>query len=140
MTAIPQSLYARLKVQAGSLCGYCRTSAKITGQPLTVEHIIPVSRGGTSAEENLWFSCRRCNEYKGSQIEGKDPETNKNVMLFNPRKQVWHEHFTWSAEGDMIIGLTPTGRATVIALNLNNPDIVEARRRWVSVGWHPPKD
>jgi hypothetical protein len=28
----------------------------------------------------------------------------------------------------------------VVALNLNHPDIVEARRRWTRVGWHPPQE
>ncbi len=60
--------------------------------------------------------------------------------LFNPRTQVWPEHFAWSEEGDLIVGLTPTGRATVVALNLNRPSLVKARQLWVSVGWHPPKD
>ena len=31
------------------------------------------------------------------------------------------------------------GRATIVALNMNNAVIVYARRRWVSVGWHPPE-
>jgi len=31
-------------------------------------------------------------------------------------------------------------RATVTALNLNHPLIVESRRRWVAVGWHPPSE
>jgi hypothetical protein len=38
------------------------------------------------------------------------------------------------------IGLTAVGRVTVLALDLNQPNMVRARRRWVMVGWHPPKD
>jgi len=141
MTAvIPTALYERLKSQVGPLCGYCRTSSRIIGHPLTVEHIIPVSRGGSSDEDNLWLSCRRCNEHKGAQVDALDPETDVRVPLFNPRQQVWHEHFAWSGEGMLIIGLTPCGRATVVALKLNNPDIVAARALWVSVDWHPPED
>ena len=48
------------------------------------------------------------------------------------------EHFAWSDAGDRIVGLTPTGRATVVALQLNRPILVHARRAWTSVGWHPP--
>jgi hypothetical protein len=62
------------------------------------------------------------------------------VRLFDPCHQVWSEHFCWTPEGDRIIGLTSTGRATVAALNMNRPVLVSARRLWVSVGWHPPKD
>ena len=35
---------------------------------------------------------------------------------------------------------TPTGRATVAALNLNRLSLVKARQAWVAAGWHPPKD
>lgn len=139
-SSIPKALATRLKQQAGVRCGYCRTSALVTGQPLTVEHIVPIARGGLSDEDNLWLSCRRCNQYKGTQVEAVDPETGVLVTLFNPRHQVWREHFTWSGDGTSIIGLTPCGRATVIALRLNHPDLVNARRLWVSVGWHPPQD
>lgn len=139
-SVISDELYRRLQDQAGRLCGFCRTSSKITGQPLTIEHIIPIARGGSSEEDNLWLSCRRCNEFKGTQLEGVDSETGDSVSLFNPRQQLWHEHFAWSGDGTHIIGLTPTGRATIAALKLNNVDIVGARLLWVSVGWHPPEE
>jgi hypothetical protein len=53
---------------------------------------------------------------------------------------MWSKHFRWSEDGTQIIGLTPCGRVTVLALNMNNPDIVAARSRWVQAGWHPPKE
>lgn len=36
------------------------------------------------------------------------------------------------------MGLTACGRATVLALQLNNAYAVTVRQAWVSVGWHPP--
>jgi len=60
------------------------------------------------------------------------------VPLFNPRRQRWLDHFSWSDDGTRVVGITPAGRATVMALRLNNAEIVAARRRWVAVGWHPP--
>lgn len=137
---IPDSLLKRIHQLVGPRCGYCRTSSKIIGQPLTVEHILPTARGGTSDEQNLWLSCRRCNEFKRDQVEATDPETGAIVPLFNPRTQPWHEHFAWTASGTHIIGRTPIGRATVVALKLNNDEIVQARLFWVNVGWHPPLD
>jgi len=133
-------LYRRLLQDTGPFCGYCRTAAHIIGQPLTIEHITPVAKGGTSHTANLWLSCRRCNQYKCIQTEALDPDSNISVALFNPRTQRWTEHFAWSSDGSQIIGLTASGRATVIALRLNNDEIVSARRLWVSVGWHPPRD
>jgi HNH endonuclease len=107
---------------------------------MEIEHFIPLALGGQTVEENLWLSCRRCNGFKGSLIRAIDPETQESVPLFNPRQESWHEHFVWSEDGSEIIGLTPTGRATVIALNLNDPIAVTARKLWVSVGWWPPSD
>lgn len=137
---MPKALYTKLLAYVGHRCGYCHTSAKITGEALTIEHLLPLARGGSWNEENLWLACRRCNERKGTQIDAVDFETGHRVPLFNPRQQVWREHFTWSGDGGTIIGLTACGRATVVALQMNHPDIVPARRMWASVGWHPPED
>jgi hypothetical protein len=40
-------------------------------------------------------------------------------------------------EDAVIIGLTPVGRATLRALQLNRTILVSARRRWLFVGWQP---
>jgi hypothetical protein len=106
--------------------------------PLHVEHIIPLAAGGKSDEENLWLACPLCNGFKGSQTHHLDPETGEAAPLFNPRWQNWSDHFQWSAGGVEIRGLTPAGRATVVALKLNSDNLTRARRRWVLVGWHPP--
>ncbi len=119
-------------------CGYCQTSQLITGMPMHIEHLIPLAAGGRSDEENLWLACPLCNGYKGVQTYAPDPETGETVALFNPRQQVWNDHFRWSDHSAEIVGLTPCGRATVMALKLNNENITRARRRWVLAGWHPP--
>jgi len=59
--------------------------------------------------------------------------------LFNPREHQWNEHFSWSKDGCYILEKTPIGRATITALQLNRKLLVNARKRWVIVGWHPPK-
>lgn len=108
--------------------------------PLEIEHIIPQAAGGLTVRENLWLACHRCNEFKGDRTQAVDPLTGERVALFNPRTQRWREHFTWSPDGTLVVGLTPSGRATVVALQLNNLYVVEARRFWVEAGWHPPTD
>ncbi len=105
-----------------------------------LEHIIPLLLGGLNTFENLCLACPLCNGYKGTQTHAIDPATGRRLTLFNPRTQDWRKHFAWSANGCEIIGQTPTGRATVAALQLNNEFVVPARQIWVSAGWHPPRD
>lgn len=133
MAELTAALLEELKRQTHNRCGYCHTTPRVTGQPLTVEHLHPVARGGGSSLDNLWLSCRNCNTYKGTQIEASDPQTSERVLLFNPRRQAWHEHFAWSGDGTQVVGLTACGRATVAALRLNHEEIVAARRLWVVV-------
>jgi len=126
--------------EARHRCGYCLTSARITGTRMEIDHIIPESLGGLTVRENLWLACSMCNDHKSNRIAAPDPLTGEVVRLFDPRRQLWPDHFDWSTEGDVIIGKTSTGRATIAAVRLNRVDLVEARRGWVSAGWHPPKD
>lgn len=100
-----------------------------------VEHIDPV---GSDALENLCLACSNCNLSKAKATTAIDPETGENVYLFNPRNQQWHEHFEWLKEGLRLYGLTPTGRATVDRLKINQERVLIARRRWINAGFHPP--
>jgi hypothetical protein len=139
-TYIPRSLRERVRAQARGRCGYCLSRELISGQPLTIEHIVPQARGGLTVENNLWLSCAQCNDHKGKRITAVDPQTRQRVPLFDPRHQSWLEHFVWVDGGTLIEGRTPTGRATVVALQLNRQVLVDARRIWVAVGLHPPDD
>lgn len=139
MSSLPQALEQLIVADAGHRCGYCLLDERLTGIPLSIEHILPESRGGTTTRENLWRSCRPCNEFKGIQVEALDTETAELVPLFNPRTNQWKEHFDWSSDGTLIIGLTAIGRATIGALHMNRLLIVRARSRWVAAGWHPPE-
>jgi len=82
---------------------------------------------------------RARNNAKGVQTECLDPDTGQRVRLFDPRRQSWTDHFSWSADGTRVLGRTPCGRATVLALQLNGLVAVTVRRCWVAAGWHPPK-
>ena len=137
---IPRALRQRVIAACRNQCAYCHTLTAITGARLVIDHIIPEAAGGQTVWENLCVACHSCNEFKGSQVAAHDPLTGERVSLFHPRQQLWRQHFCWSEDGSHIIGLTPAGRATVVALNLNHSIIVEARRRWARVGWHPPQD
>jgi hypothetical protein len=137
---IGAALRARVRAAAANRCGYCRTAQAYVPWPLEIDHIIPRAHGGSDAEDNLWLACRGCNLFKGQQTHGRDPLTGRRVRLFHPRRQRWRRHFQWSLDGTMIVGRTATGRATVVALSLNNLVAVTVRRNWVTAGWRPPHD
>jgi hypothetical protein len=59
--------------------------------------------------------------------------------LFHPRKQSWQQHFAWSGDGIRVLGLTAVGRATVEALRMNRPMIMQLRRYWAAMNLHPPR-
>jgi hypothetical protein len=135
---IPREQRRRIAEEAQYRCGYCQTQEVVSGIPLTIEHITPKAKGGNDANENLWLSCRLCNEKKGMLLEALDPDTGVMVLLFNPRSQTWFDHFTWSEDGSRIIPKTAIGRATVNVLSLNDELRVHARAIWVKAGYHPP--
>ena len=135
---ISESIRRQVAQQAQHRCGYCLTAQEFTAMPMEIEHIIPLIAGGNSNISNLWLACPFCNGYKATQTHARDFVTGMPVPLFHPRQQRWQDHFSWSADGTEIIGQTPTGRATVLALKLNNEHLTRARRRWVMAGWHPP--
>jgi hypothetical protein len=137
--SLSADLRERLLAADNRRCAYCHTTEANTGQPMTLDHIVPEVQGGPTTFDNLCFACRRCNEFKGKVTTAQDPLTGEIVPLFHPRTQTWSDHFAWDASATHLIGLTAVGRATVVALNMNNAVIVDARRRWVSVGWHPPE-
>jgi hypothetical protein len=100
----------------------------------------PLDRGGTIALDNLALACQGCNNYKYTKTEGRDPVSGDSVSLYHPRQQRWRDHFAWNDDFTLVIGLTPTGRATVKALQLNREGLVNLRRVLYSMGEHPPAE
>jgi hypothetical protein len=107
---------------------------------MEIDHLIPQALGGLTEQDNLWLACSLCNDYKGDRVVALDTETDQIVRLFDPRHQLWTEHFAWTVGADRMVGLSAVGRATIVALNLNRPSLVRARQAWQSVSWHPPRD
>ena len=140
MSELSKKLDREIRLEAKNRCGYCLGEQKYILAWLEIEHIYPRAKGGKTVKENLWLACPFCNTFKSSQTHGIDPVTRKNVLLFNPRKQIWKKHFEFSPDKIHIIGKTACGRATVKALQLNNELAVETRKHWVEVGWYPPKN
>jgi len=60
---ISKAMRKRIIEAHGSRCFYCGRESK----PLEIEHMLPVSRGGTTTENNLVPACKACNLKKHSQ-------------------------------------------------------------------------
>ena len=60
-------------------CQYC--GHVFSASELTLDHVMPRSRGGNSSWENLVTSCRRCNNHKGDRL----PDEAKMEMRRRPR-------------------------------------------------------
>lgn len=136
MSAIPLSLRQLTIQRAANRCEYCGISQ--IGQVATfhIDHIVPSARGGETLADNLALACVSCSLRKGARQAIKDPETGKEVLFFNPRQQVWKEHFAW--KGVKVVGLTAKGRATANALDLNRATMLAIRAEEEILGRHPP--
>lgn len=56
----------RILASQSSRCIYC--GSDISGGLHTVEHLTPLSRGGTNKVENIALACRSCNARKGDKM------------------------------------------------------------------------
>ena len=94
--------------------------------PFQMDHIRAQKHAGSSNWENLAWSCLACNSFKGPNVAGYEPDSDRLSPLFNPRHDVWSQHFAWN--GPVLMGLTPVGRTTITVLRINQPDRIEHRR------------
>src|SRR5258707_14785788 len=102
-----------VKERAFHCCEYCLLPDSFEVRAFQIDHIIAEQHGGLTIETNLAYCCPGCNNNKGPNIAGLDPDRAEiiPVLLFNPRKERWKDHF--NLHGSHIIGTTPSGRVTV---------------------------
>lgn len=134
-TSIAAALRRRVIERASNRCEYCLLPAGIAFFPHEVDHIVALKHGGGSNEENLAFTCWRCNRHKGSDLGSFDPLTTTFSFLFNPRTQNWNKHF--DLQGVELVGTTPEGRTTVQLLQLNTVERIAERQRLLDVSQYP---
>ncbi len=135
MSEIPQELRRAVIARARNCCEYCGLSQIGQEAAFHIDHVIPRVAQGATVLENLALACVSCSLRKGAKELSLDPQTQQAVALFNPRLERWSEHFQW--QGEQIIALTATGRATIHALALNRPLILAIRREEALRGRHP---
>jgi len=136
-STVSTQLRLQARARAEGRCKYCQTPEELTVTTFEVDHIVPLSAGGATVLDNLCLACPACNRHKATRRSAPDPETDQNVPLYHPRQQEWSMHFAWGKDATQIVGLTPTGRATVEALQMNRPRMVRLRSLWMKMGRHP---
>jgi hypothetical protein len=134
MARIPRLLRQAVMAAAQGRCAYCLSPEQMMGVAFEVDHVIPRSSEGRTQLDNLCLSCPTCNRHKARRLSARDPLSGRTAALFHPNHDVWSDHFAWSPDGAYIIGLTPSGRATVEALRVNRPAMLLLRRYWRATG------
>ena len=136
MSDISSGLHAEVVLRAGNRCEYCRLSQLGQEAAFHIDHVVPRAASGPTVAGNLALACVSCSLRKWAKQIATDPDSGEEVPLFNPRTQGWGEHFWW--EGERVVPLTPTGRATIATLAMNRPVIIAIRQEEAARGRHPP--
>ncbi len=135
---VSEATQNQVRRRAKLLCEYCHASEQWQYVSFTVDHVIPLTKGGANSIDNLALACFHCNRQKSDKIVAFDEQSLSEVPLFNPRTDSWQKHFIWSTDTLLIIGLTPTGRATIVALAFNRARIINIRATDREIERHPP--
>ena len=126
--------YSIVAERASHICEYCHAPESVFNFSFEVDHIIPVSKGGTKDLENLALACRSCNAYKAFHQIGAGDEA---TLLFNPRQNIWEMYFYINSETMAIEGLTEIGIGTIARLQINSQAQLKARLLWREFGIFP---
>lgn len=135
---LTRSLKQSVRLRAKGCCEYCMSQEKFATQSFSIDHIIPVSKNGKTRLDNLALACQGCNNFKYDKLDGEDKLSGEKAPLYHPRKEKWDEHFAWDKSYTIMVGLTPTGRATIEELQLNRSGLINLRQILYAMDEHPP--
>ncbi len=66
---IPKTTKEKVYEKGNGICAIC--GKPVTKNEFTIDHIIPLSRGGRNDIENLQIACHDCNELKGNRMDSE---------------------------------------------------------------------
>lgn len=135
MSYVPAALKRLVTERAGKKCEYCLFPESASFFSFEIEHIIAEKHDGETVADNLALACPACNRFKGTDLGSVDAETGQLTPFFNPRSQIWEQHFY--LEGGQIMPRTAEGRVTVKILQLNQGDRIIEREQLVAEGNYP---
>jgi len=78
-------------------CQYC--SAQLTWESITIDHVLPSSRGGSTSWNNCVVACKPCNKHKANKTPEeagmrllKQPATPSSLHFWDAlRSDAWHD-------------------------------------------------
>ncbi len=120
--------------RASLLCEYCLIAEADTFYGCEVDHIISLKHGGSSEPDNLAYACALCNRAKGSDV-GSVSATGEFTRFFNPRTDLWAEHFR--LDQSAIRPLTTIGEVTARILGFNDSARLHEREEMIRFGKYP---
>ncbi len=132
-----RALRDQVVLRANGSCEYCQFPQAFEESRHQLDHVIAQVHDGQTELANLALACFPCNNHKGTNLAGVDPETKNVVRLYHPRQDAWGEHFAWN--GGILNGLTAVGRATIAVLRINQRHRVAQREALIAEGVFPPK-
>ena len=111
-----------VRQRANFQCEYCQVSETDSGGELTIDHYWPSSKGGLDDLTNLVYACPRCNLYKHDYYPSKE----RDLVVFNPRIEVFQEHFLMLDNGQLH-PLSTIADFTIKLLRLNRSPLIAYR-------------
>jgi len=134
---IAAALREQVRRRANNCCEYCQMPQSCTQLPHEVDHIRAQKHDGPTTLQNLCWSCALCNGFKGSDVSAYIADTEELIRLFNPRIDVWGQHFEWY--GGILIGKTQLANATIGLLRINSENRVSHRSLLIKCQMFPPR-
>ncbi|HEV2969440.1 MAG TPA: HNH endonuclease signature motif containing protein [Pirellulales bacterium] len=135
VTYISAELRRFVRTRAEGICEYCLIAEDDTYFGCAVDHIVSEKHDGLTEAENLAFACVFCNQAKGSDIASIYRDSGSVIRFFNPRNDVWAEHF--AIVGNRIEGISPIGDVTARILAFNSSDRIVERQLFLDLRRFP---
>lgn len=107
-------------------CQFC--GSRPGNEHLQVDHLLPVSKGGSDHENNLIAACARCNKGKSALIA-----IPRRMLTGDVDSKGWH---TWKRWGDWHLMLTEYGETMVLTFQPDRRDYWIPLDRIHEDGWH----
>ena len=130
---ISESLRAEVELRAEGRCEYCRIRIEDTYFGGEIDHIISLKHRGKTVLENLALACQPCNRNKGSDLGSISGTSDILVRFFNPRTDIWHEHFHLNEFAEIEFR-SEVGEVTILIFGLNEPERIRERQGLIELG------